>query len=1115
MTYSSDPLDLSDRPACGDPPAGREELGSTDSSGGEADSGSTVDVDELAARLASDGLLSGSAVGFREVIQTCEACERVCDLATEAPAAARRLAPCVLAVVREAMDREGATVESLLLADVAERTLATALDAVGAVSDPKLATAYEAAGRPLESIVETLALVLRERRHDRYHDTVVEALGSVAMARPETVIEGLADAHALDDTVRALLDDCLASTPSEPKTATLSLAFAVIAHDPNAERVNRVRGRLDASAPTPAASVRMTGYVTYELAAKRTVAPRKDSDASEGHADGLSARMDSLEEFAAVVQDSVGTERERYARAVGEAAAVVGHGDVATAVRHANGGADAEEPAAELPLELVARVRASDDSERERAARALGEALAASLSPTVGVESLADRVAHTTGVEYVQSAQALGAIAVVAPGRIDASVPRRLVDRVERATGADRDHAMQVLGEAIATGYETTERSLTAALGRRVRDATSSTPRDRAARALWTVADSTGVPDGSRRGNPTSGEPLDSVDDEVGPLVAGTDADAAAVSAVSDALGNVPESERDAVCRALGIAIVDLAPDREVGPGTLAERVRNAGDESRRRAARVLGEALLGGASPETPAIYDALAARVRRAAGIDRDRTARSLAETAIAADAPKATATRGRTRQDSVALRERAAEASGSRRRRLTRALGEALARGDDSVNLVDVFEDLAAASTDLDRARSVRALGELVLSAPPTLLGTQTPPSWLVAHARRRTGTQRTSCVRAVGEAVLAERDDPSVDVVDALCGRVTSATDMEKIRSGKALAETLAAIDDHPNPPVSPSLVDGVTAPTDPSTRVSAAMIFADLRRRPERTAVLVRSIHANVGVERALIGRALGDRVALTDSIRTTAESSNGLAAALVDLVGRDDSRGPLAAEALGLAIAATTGDEGVPSRLESRLRDAVRSGGASDGRLAARALGTAAAVTDAVDDAFAIPTLAARVRSESEHERSLGAWGLGVAVAARDPTALAEDLLEGIEAPPNGHSGTAVARIVADAAEAGVLPARALVEALTVDSASTENTGRRTRLRDDAGGLDATLLEALATARDPGDATAVAAVRTDIRDALATSSDHPADTRVTAVDALASLPTTAVAQNEK
>lgn len=171
--------------------------------------------------------------------------------------------------------------------------------------------------------------------------------------------------------------------------------------------------------------------------------------------------------------------------------------------------------------------------------------------------------------------------------------------------------------------------------------------------------------------------------------------------------------------------------------------------------------------------------------------------------------------------------------------------------------------------------------------------------------------------------------------------------------------------------------------------------------------------------------------------------------------------------------------------------------------------------TAAVEDALAIPTLADRVRSGSVHDRELAACGLGVAAATRDPQALPEVLLEGIEAPPDDHSASAVARIVADTAEADVLPVRALVQALTISSAPTEGHGRCTRLRDDAGALSATLLRALALASDPGDATSTAAVRADIRDALASSSEHPPDTLVTAVDTLASLPTTAIAQNEE
>ncbi len=1137
MTHSSDPLDWSDRPACVDPPASRDEPGTSDSSDGDEDSGSTAAVDELAARLSSGGLRSRSAVGFRGAVETYEACERVCDLATEAPPAARRLAPCVLAVVREVLDREGATVESLLLGDVAERTLATALDAVVAMSGPGLATAYEAAGRSLEVVVETLSSVLRDARAERHHVTVVEALAGVAMARPEVVVEGLADAHALDDAVRTLLDDFVAPTPPEPTTATLSLALAVIAHDPNAERVNRVRGRLDASAPIPAESVRTTGYVTSELAATRTLVRRADSDGSEGHADGLNARMDSLEEFAAMVQDSVGTERDRFARALGEAAAVVGHGDVATALGHANEGADAEEPSAELPLELVARVRGSDDSERERAGRALGEALAASLSPTLGVESLADRVAHTSGVEYVQSAQALGATAVVAPDRIDAPVPRRLVDRIERATGADRDHTTQVLGEAIATEYETTERSLTAALGRRVRDTTSSTPRDRAARALYAVVDADGIGDAdgtedadgiadadgrsdeSRSETPAGDDPAGELDRALGALFARTDAAADSLPAISDALGDVPESERDAVCRALGVAAADLPTDGETARDTLVERARAGGDETRCRAARVLGEALLAGTPPAGQPVIDALATRVRRETGADRDRTARSLAEVVIPADAlGDSTTGSAPGTPELVALRARAAEASGSRRRRLTRALGEALAC-DDTASGVDALDARAAASTGLDRARCVRALGEFILDAAETPSDAQ-PPAWLREHARDRRGARRTWCVRAIGEAVLATRDDPPVPVVDGLCARITNATGMDRVRAGRALGETLAALEAHPNPPVSPSLVDGVAGRPD-AERAAAALVVADLRgeldarTEPERTTALVERIQASDGLERRLTARALGERAARTDPNPTTPDASADLAAALADPVRQgEDSHGPLATEALGYAVAATSGDEGVKPRLESRLRDAVRSGGASDGRLAARALGTAA-VTNAVDDALAIPTLADRVRPGSGHDRELAAWGLGVAVAVPDPQALAEALLEGIEAPPNDHSASAVARIVADAAEADVLPARALVQALTISSAPTEGHGRCTRLRDDAGALDATLLRALALASDPGDATSTAAVRADIRDALASSSEHPPDTLVTAVDALASLPTTAVAQNEE
>jgi hypothetical protein len=1102
-----------------------------------------VTVEELASRLSDAGEPSGSSVAFGETVETFEACARVRDLASEQPAAARRLTPPLLAVVREMMDRKRATVESMLLGDVVERTVAVVLETVAEVSGPALVRAYEAADRPVEAVVETLAVVIREPGTERHHDRIVRPLGRLTMARPELVVDGLADANALDETVRALPADCWTTGSSHSPTAALSLALALLAHDSHPRRVNRVSQGVDAADPEPADCACLLAATVCELTATSPVGRRGGLGDRARLADRVDGPAGSVEGLATAVQDSVGSERDRFARAVGEAAAVVGHAD----------GVDARDAGSvELPAELVGRVRASDGSERERAARALGEALTASLSVDLGVDALADRVTHTTGVEYVRSAQALGAIAKAAPGRVDASVPRVLVERVDHTTGPDRDHATQVLGEAIATAHERTEASLTDALAARVRTATSSTPRDRTARALCALADASEEAPGQHE--PTPDAPLDDVAPTFGTLLAHTDADAAADarsrSADSDAFGDVPDSERDAVCRALGIAAVDVATHRETGRSPLIEQIRPGPEESRNRAARVLGEALLAGTAVGSEGVRESLATQVRRADGAARDCAARSLAVAAIAhatdhdagaesaagtgsapgTESAAATELAADSEPDSgidglapelVAPRERAAEAAGSRYRRLTRALGEALAREDGPADVLDVLAERAAATEGLNRAWSVRALGELVLVDTGTPSMSMAPPLWLREHARGTTGERRTWCCRAVGETVLAARADPSAGVVDALAGRVATASGMDAVRGGRALGETLAALDGHPDPPISRALLE-LFADAPAAERAAAAIVVADLRTHlatttsSEPATGFVERVRATDGLERTLAARALGDHVATTDTPAVATTPPDALSAALVDGVRRGGvGREPLAAEALGLAIAATSDVDDGLSALESRLRDAVQSSAPSGSWLAARALGTAAAATDVLDDAHATPTFVKRVRSGTDDSRPRAAWGLGVAVAAPDAPALAETLLGAIDDTPNELARADVAGIVATAAEAGVLPKSALVESLPVDREPGDCPVRRTRLRDEDGTLDDSLLAALSAARDHAIAMGADVVRADIRDALAAPDEHPPAARVDAIDALTTLPTSATTTHEQ
>lgn len=1045
-------------------------------------------ISEIAANLTGADQVDTAPGTFAWFVGRYEACKRVRDLAGDDPEAARRLAPPLLAVVRATTDRDHGRAEAMLLAGITHRTLTAALDVVETLSGPELATAYANANRPLADAVEPLATVVRNSGIQQHHELAVSALNGLAMARPEDVVSVLADTSATGAVEDVLQEGSRGEHWNGPNEHTSAVALAILAHR-SSEEINQGAHWRPEAATVPSD---LTAHLTAAIARELVGAPPLDR---ERLIDELDATNGSLDGLTTAVQQTGGSDRDRLMRACGEAAAIIG-----------------ERANVDLPAPLVTRVRTTSGDDRERAARALGEVLA--VTEGRAVEPLVDRVHSTTGVDYMRSTQALGEVVAATEKAQDLTVPTSLVARVQNETGATRDHAAQVLGEAAAVAYRSAPDTLIEALSTRVREAPSSTPRDRAARALCAVVGATdGTSSSGMDGTPELNE---DVEPALGTLLANAGDDAATRSPteLAAALGDIPTSDRDGICRALGVAAADSYVNDERWLAPLVHRIRDGDRETRERAARALGEALLAG--KEITAVHETLATGTQRDSESTRDRAARSLAEATIAAAEAAGDNAVDWKRDDLAPLRKAAAAAFGRERRRLTRALGESVAAQAGANQIVYLLAARAASTDGLDRARVVRALGEVALVEDVELATKTGPPTWMVEHTRSLDGQRRTWSTRALGEAILTTREDSPAGVIDYLAARVTDATGMDRVRVGRALGEAMCALETESSPSVPRSLCSWVAGASD-AERTAAAIVVADLlqmRSTTDRAVIvdaLIDRVDSTEELERTLSARALGEHVAS----EVQASAAEGLGSALLERIrGTDSERGALAAEALGLAVTALDSDQ-ITCGLEQRLREHVRGTGASDDGLAARALGTASVSTEAFNNSPLPPSLVERVRAGKGIERTAPAWGLGVAIGTADTKSLAEVLVAGTETPPPELTAASVANVIQSTAENGLIPASDLFQALRIEHRSTEHDARSTRLRDTEGTLDHTLLAAVAAVSDQPIDDGANEIREDLNAALAGSGEQNPAARVAAVEVLADLPGTAAPAGER
>jgi hypothetical protein len=820
--------------------------------------------------------IDGANGELAALVERRRACRAASDLVVDHPDEGRRLSPLLADVAETELHRgDGSAVEALFFDGVSTTVQRAALNALADAAGPALVRSYERSDHTLSSLIDTLAATLTGCEDHESERASLLALSRVCQVRPATVA-GTVPVTAVAASAVAV------ARRLDSQWAVLEAArllFVLATRSPEAVwRTNGVRGWPESlSAVDDSETVRLARVIrsTDPEAGKpvlSTVAVaelvervcnsegqrRLDAARQLGEIGALLPEGRSLlaEDHCRRVRNTTGRDGSRAAIAAGEALACAHTGDDAVEkrqlrrVQEATGDRRTRKAAIlgelcvarpdalpAVPAELVAAV-AADSNPCETSLAVVGEWIALSGGDNTPCAELCRRVLEGDADVASSAAVVLGELAVHCPSRF-VGVPAPLVAAIAEREGKEREAAAFALGVAV-TAVEVDDWDC-------LRDSRSWTGecRERAAWGLgeFALAAPTDSVGGVRVGDEL---PSDCGNRQRRGAVTAlgfaitADQDGRPASVLRDWATDAPAGEFGRRLQYLGqwVATVPQTASEPLSP--LVDRVQQAGDGNRERAARTLGHAVIAGI--ETPNDLGKLLSRfavgdaVRRLSLDSLERTVETVGGVDGVRrflDRPRYTGRDprlgARTAGDFVAtvadpptdglasLHREVRRSDGWQRVDTARALGVALATATDTTDYpIGVLVDKVQSTVE-GRPTWASVLGETVAASPD--VATE-PPQSLVDRVRATSGPDRLLTSRALGELV-ATTPVGTPARVGSLQDRVTETTAEVRQHLARSLGGALAVCQCHEVD--APELL--VTAVTEASGRDRRAAAWA--------------------------------------------------------------------------------------------------------------------------------------------------------------------------------------------------------------------------------------------------------------------------------------------------